>query len=139
MGSHTLTVAESRSQAAALRYETDYDQARLLWRRSLNDTQLRSFAEDYRNGLRGEDIEDAWREFLFRYPGKKPGRGNRTNSANNLPKVPKNKLPRCDEHTDHKPAYARRCPECIRLLVERSESASPAPVDESMSDSAPIM
>lgn len=43
-----------------------YDEARLVWRRSLSDVLVRALATDYRLGKTTEENYDAYQEYYFR-------------------------------------------------------------------------
>lgn len=46
--------------------EDEYTEEILKWRRSLNDTVVRSLAQDYRQGLRDESTLDGYEEYCYR-------------------------------------------------------------------------
>lgn len=124
-----------------MRFVENYQEARMVWRQLLTDDEVRSFANDYaQHKLRGEDIEDAVAEFKVRWPGKSlgRGRGNSINASKNLPAVPKNKHPRCEDHTEATYKQMRDCVSCLALRDAQSPSALEAPSEVGLSDSAPI-
>ena len=43
-----------------------YDNSRMVWRQSLNDTDVRSFAADYKMGRTDEASYDGYQEYLHR-------------------------------------------------------------------------
>lgn len=47
--------------------ELTYEEQRLAWRKALNDIDCRSMASDYLRGMKDEDNEDAYNEYVYRW------------------------------------------------------------------------